>query len=195
MKLIGIEEYFLTAKVQNAWYEIGLELVDPSVGYDAGAMERRLIDLAGQRLALMDVTALDVQALSLTTPALHDLGPVSVESAQRTNDALAATLARHPTRFQAMATLPVSIPDEAALELDRRVGTLGVKGTMLCGRVDTRKLDDPAFAPVLGCAATLGVPVLLHPGTPDMAVRSTYYSGFSPTMDAVFATIGARLAL
>ena len=190
MKLIGIEEHFLTAEVQKAWHKIGLELVDPSVGYHAGAMERRLTNLAGERLALMDETRLDVQVLSLTTPALHDLGPESVEMARRINDAVAAAVARHPDRFQAMATLPVSMPDEAALELERCVGTLGFKGTMLCGRVGTRNLDDPVLAPVLDCAAQLGMPVLLHPRTPDMAVRNAYYSGFSPTVDAVFATAG-----
>jgi hypothetical protein len=107
IKLIGIEEHFLTAEVRDAWHAIVLEAVDPSVGYHAGAIEQRLIDLAKNRLALMDETGLDVQVLSLTTPALHDLGPESVEMARRTNDAVAAAIARHPTRFQALATLPV----------------------------------------------------------------------------------------
>ncbi len=190
MKLIGIEEHFLTAQVRDAWHAIELEAIDPSVGYHAGAIEQRLIDLAGDRLALMDETGLDVQVLSLTTPALHDLGPGSVEMARRTNDAVAAAVARHPTRFQALATLPVSMPDEAAVELERCVQTLGFEGVVLCGRVGKRNLDDPAFAPIFRCAEVLGVPVLLHPRTPDIAVRSAYYSGFSPTIDAVFATAG-----
>ncbi|QYE34566.1 amidohydrolase family protein [Polymorphobacter sp. PAMC 29334] len=190
MKLIGIEEHFLTSAVANAWNAIGLEMSDPSVGYNQGVVGRRLADLAGERLALMDESGLDIQVLSLTTPALHDLGRESVELAQRTNDAVAEAVARHPTRFQAMATLPVSIPDEAALELDRCISTLGFKGTMLCGRVGARHLDDLAFAPILDCAAMLGVPVLLHPRTPPMAVRDAYYSGFSPLVDAGFATVG-----
>jgi hypothetical protein len=33
-----------------------------------------LLDLAEDRLALMDETGLDVQVLSFTTPALHELG-------------------------------------------------------------------------------------------------------------------------
>lgn len=188
--LIGIEEHFLTPAIEHAWHAIGLEATDPSVGYHQGAFGRRLVDLAEERLALMDETGLDVQVLSLTTPALHDLGPESVELAQRTNDAVAEAVARHPARFQAMATLPVSVPDEAALELERCVATLGFKGTMLCGRVGTRHLDDPALAPVLDCAAALAVPVLLHPRTPPAAVRDAYYSGFSPMLDTVFATAG-----
>nr|WP_277355290.1 amidohydrolase family protein [Gluconobacter cerinus] len=77
-------------------------------------------------MALMDETGLDVQVLSLTTPSLHDLGPDSVELARCANDAVAAeAVAHHPDRFQALATLPVGIPDKAALELERCVRTLG----------------------------------------------------------------------
>lgn len=188
--LIGIEEHFLTPAIEHAWQAIGLEATDPSVGFHQGAFGRRLVDLADERLALMDETGLDVQVLSLTTPALHDLGPESIDLARRTNDAVAEAVARHPTRFQAMATLPVSAPEAAALELERCVLTLGFKGTMLCGRVGTLHLDDPAFAPILEQAASLGVPVLLHPRTPPTAVRDAYYSGFSPMVDVGFATVG-----
>lgn len=190
MKLIGIEEHFLTPEVERAWHAIGLDAIDPSVSYHQGAIGRRLADLADERLALMDETGLDMQVLSLTTPALHDLGPESVELAHRTNDAVAEAVARHPSRFQALATLPVAMPDAAALELERCISTLGFKGAILCGRVGARHLDDAVFEPVLECAARLGVPMLLHPRTPTAAVRDVYYSGFSPAMDAVFATVG-----
>lgn len=110
--------------------------------------------------------------------------------ARRTNDGVAAAIARHPTRFEALATLPVSMPEEAAVEFERCVRTLGFRGAMLCGRVGARNLDDPAFAEIFRCAETLGVPVLLHPRTPDLAVRNAYYSGFAPMVDAAFATAG-----
>jgi predicted TIM-barrel fold metal-dependent hydrolase len=190
MKLIGIEEHFLTAEVREAWTAIGLDAVDPSVAFHAGAIESRLLDLAEDRIALMDETGLDVQVLSLTTPSLHDLGADGVDLARRTNDAVAAAVARHPTRFQALATLPVARPEEAALELERCVETLSFKGTMLCGRVVDRNLDDPMFSPIFRSAAALKVPILLHPRVPDLAVRHAYYSGFSPDVDAAFATYG-----
>ena len=190
MKLIGIEEHFLTPEIQETWNAIDLGASDPGAAFHAGEVGKRLFDLAGERLVLMDETGLDVQVLSLTTPALHDLGPDSVEIARRTNDVLAAAVARHPARFQALATLPVAIPEEAALELERCVRTLGFKGAMLCGRVGPRNLDDPAFAPILESAAALRVPILLHPRTPDVAVRRAYYSGFAPEVDAAFASYG-----
>ena len=190
MNLIGIEEHYLTAEIREAWNAIGLDAADPSVALHSGVIEGCLLDLTEGRLALMDETGLDVQVLSLTTPALHDLGPESIDMARRANDALAAAVARHPTRFQALATLPVAMPEEAALELDRCVSTLGFKGTMLCGRVGLRNLDDPALSPIFRCAEALSAPILLHPRTPEMAVRAAYYSGFKPEVEAAFSTYG-----
>ena len=190
MKLIGIEEHYLTPGVRDAWEVVGLANYDPSVAVHSGEVERRLLDLADERLALMDETGLDVQVLSLTTPALHDLGQESVDLARRANDAVAHATSRCPERFQALAALPVTVPQEAALELERCVRTLGFKGAMLCGRVGDRNLDHPDLRPVFESAATLGVPILLHPRTPAAAIRSAYYSGFTPAVDAAFAMYG-----
>jgi len=190
MKLIGIEEHFLTDEIHRAWNAIGLEAVDPSMAFHSGTFEVRLLDLAKARLALMDETGLDVQVLSLTTPMLHDLGPESLELTRRTNDVIAGVIARHPTRFQALATLPVAMPEEAALELERCMNVLGFKGTMLCGRVGDRNLDHPTLSPIFQSAEALGAPILLHPRTPELAVRAAYYSGFTPEVDTVLATAG-----
>jgi predicted TIM-barrel fold metal-dependent hydrolase len=190
MKLIGIEEHFLTPDVGDAWRALGLDASSPMVAHDLGPAAQRLMDLADQRIAHMDETGLDVQVLSLTTPGLHELGPDSVDLARRVNDAVAEAVARHPQRFQALATLPVAAPEAAARELERCVKTLGFKGTMLCGRVGARNLDHPELDPVFAAAAGLHVPVLLHPRTPDDAVRKAYYSGFTPEIDTAFANFG-----
>ena len=190
MKLIGIEEHYLTTDVRDAWKVAGLAATDPCVAIHSGEIERRLLDLADERLALMDETGLDAQVLSLTTPAMHDLGRESAELACRANDAVAATITRWPNRFQGMATLPVSSPQEAARELERCVVSLGFKGVMLCGRFADCNLDNIHFRPLLESAAALRVPVFIHPRTPPMAVRSVYYSGFAPEVDAALAMYG-----
>jgi uncharacterized protein len=190
MKLIGVEEHFVTSDIRAAWAtsSIGQEGTDV---FDRGEIEERLDDLDEGRLALMDESGVDVQVLSVSTPALHNLeAEESVDLARRTNDLAAATVAKYPTRFQAFATLPTAAPVEAALEFERCVTRLGFVGTMLCGRTREKNLDHPEFLPIFETAEKLGVPVFLHPQVPQRGVRDAYYSGFSEQIDAAFATFG-----
>jgi hypothetical protein len=188
MKLIAIEEHFLTPDIRAAWASsaIGQE---GTAAFDLGAIEERLDDLGDGRIALMDEGGVDVQVLSVTTPALHNLEPdESVLLAQRTNDLVAATIARHPARFQGFATLPTASPADAARELERSVRDLGLAGAMLCGRTRDKNMDHPDFLPMFETAARLGVPLFVHPQIPQRAVRDVYYSGFGDAVDTAFAT-------
>ena len=188
MKLIAIEEHFLTAEIRAAWASsaIGQE---GTAGFDRGEIEERLDDLGPGRIALMDESGVDVQVLSVTTPALHNLEPdESVVLARRTNDLVAATIAHDPERFQGFATLPTASPAEASRELERAVRHLGLAGAMLCGRTREKNLDHPDFLPLFETAATLGVPLFVHPQIPPRAVRDVYYSGFGDAVDTAFAT-------
>lgn len=189
-KLIAIEEHFLTRDIRAAWaaFAIGSE---GTASFDQGALEARLDDLGAQRLALMDESGVDVQVLSVTTPALHNLEPApSVALARQTNDLVAATIAKYPTRFQGFATLPTAAPEQVAPELARCVTQLGLKGAMLCGRTRAKNLDHPDFWPLFKMAATLGVPLFIHPQIPQRAVREVYYSGFGDLVDTAFAAFG-----
>jgi uncharacterized protein len=189
-KLIGIEEHFLTADIRAAWAAsaIGQEITG---GFDRGEIEEPLDDLGEQRLALMDESGIDVQVLSVTTPALHNLEPEeSIALARRTNDLVAATVAKYPTRFQGFAMLPTAAPEEAALELERGVTRLGLMGSMLCGRTREKNLDHLDFFPMFETAARLGVPLFIHPQIPQRAVRDVYYSGFNDQIDTAFAAFG-----
>lgn len=188
MKLIAIEEHFLTAEIRAAWASsaIGQE---GTAGFDQGEIEKRLDDLGKGRIALMDESGVDVQVLSVTTPALHNLeAEESVILARRTNDLLAATIANYPTRFQGFATLPTASPKDAALELERSVRHLGFAGALLCGRTREKNLDHPDFLPMFETAAKLRVPLYVHPQIPQRAVREVYYSGFGDSIDTAFAT-------
>lgn len=189
-KLIGIEEHFVTADIRAAWAASALGQ-EGTAGFDRGEIEERLEDLGKHRLALMDESGVDVQVLSVTTPALHNLEPAeSVILAKQTNDWIAATVEKYPTRFQGFATLPTAEPEQAALELERTVTRLGLMGTMLCGRTREKNLDHPDFLPMFETAARLGVPVFIHPQIPQRAVREVLYSGFGDQIDTAFATFG-----
>jgi predicted TIM-barrel fold metal-dependent hydrolase len=189
-KLIAIEEHFLTPDIRAAWATsvIGQEGTDR---LDQGIIDERLNDLGEQRLSLMDESGVDVQVLSVTTPALHNLEPAqSVTLAQHTNDLIAKTVAEHPTRYQGFATLPMPSPDHIAPELERSVRQLGLLGAMLCGRTRDKNLDHPDFRPMFETAAALNVPLYIHPQIPQRAVRDALYSGFGDPVDTAFATFG-----
>jgi predicted TIM-barrel fold metal-dependent hydrolase len=190
MKLNGIEEHFLTPEVRDAW-AAPETAEDPTAGLHQGRIGELLEDLGEERLRLMDETGLDVQVLSLTSPGLHNLdGPASVALARRTNDLLAAAVARHPERFQGFAALPTPAPEEAPRELERCVRELGFKGAMLCGRTRDKHLDHEDFRPLLERAEQLRVPLFIHPQIPQRAVRDACYSGFSEPVDLALATFG-----
>jgi predicted TIM-barrel fold metal-dependent hydrolase len=190
MKIISIEEHFLTRQIAAAW-EASVLGSDGTGNFDQGEIRQRLEDIGEGRLTLMDESGIDVQVLSVTTPALHNLEPAeSVLLAASTNDLVAASIARHPTRFQGFAVLPMPAPDEAASELRRAVTQRGLRGAMVCGRTRDKNLDHPDFLPMLRTAADLNVPVFIHPQIPQASVRAALYGGFGEPVDTAFAAFG-----
>jgi predicted TIM-barrel fold metal-dependent hydrolase len=163
----------------------GLEL------FTGGERERRLADLGEERLRDMDTQGVDLAVISVTTPATQPLAPAeAVALAREANDQAAAAVAAHPDRLAAFATLPTPDPDAAAHELERSVTQLGFRGAMLHGRTGDRHLDDPALRGVFERAATLGVPIYLHPQMPSPEVRRLYYDGFGDVVSGYFASGG-----
>jgi predicted TIM-barrel fold metal-dependent hydrolase len=190
MKIVAIEEHFLSEDVRAAWATPSARQ-DGSELLNHGEVKDRLVELSDARIARMDEGGVDVQVLSLTSPGLHNLEPAEgIALARQTNDLIAATIAGRPDRFDGFATMPVTAPQEAAAELERCVRDLGMKGAMLFGRTGDRNLDHPDFLPILEMAAHLRVPLFIHPQVPTRAVREAYYSGFSPEVDFAFAAFG-----
>lgn len=181
MKLIAIEEHFLTPEVKAAW--TAAPISDDSTRLNGGVIDERLCDLGEGRLSIMDETGVDVQVLALTAPGLHNLEADSIVLARQTNDFLAATVASRPERFQGLATLPIAIPRGAVQELERGVRELGMKGAMLYGRVRDKNLDHADFWPVFEAAAALKIPLFIHPQIPQQSVRQALYSGLGDGVD------------
>jgi uncharacterized protein len=192
MKIVALEEHFLMPTVCEAWLHVDPAFRDPTTQLVSSAeLDARLEDLADLRLQQMDESGVDVQVLSLTTPALQGLDPEpAVELARQANDLIGETVRRWSDRFEGFATISTPSPNEAARELERAVTTLGCKGAMLFGRTRDRNLDHPDFLPIFEMAANLRVPIYLHPQVPAPAVREAYYSGFGDQVDGVFAASG-----
>jgi len=95
VKLIGLEEHFVTAEVLKAWQELEPEWQDLSLTPSThGDSARRLADLETERLADMDRTGLDVQVLSLSTPGVQNLDPADAVALQTTTNDIVADATR-----------------------------------------------------------------------------------------------------
>ncbi len=163
MRMIGLEEHFVTEEL--AAYGAGTaKLAQPHVWAEAS---RRLLDLTGERLEVMDAAGLDVQVLSLNSPGIQaESDPaLAVKAAAAVNELTAATIAEHPTRFAGFAALPLQDPVPAADELERAVHDLGLKGALVNAHTQGRYLDHPSLRVVWERAEALDVPLYLHPAT------------------------------
>lgn len=86
--------------------------------------------------------------------------------ARRVNGYAAGLLRDHPTRFGALALLPLPQIGAAVAEVAHALGTLGLDGAVLQASYDGRTLADPAFAPVLAELDRREAYVFVHPGAP-----------------------------
>ncbi|SFI99821.1 amidohydrolase family protein [Amycolatopsis sacchari] len=183
MRTITLEEHFATRAFAEgpARHVVG-----------QGDFLNRLCDLDELRLAEMDEAGIDVQVLSLTAPGTEQLDADDARDwARTTNDELAEAVRRHPDRFAGFAALPMADPAAAADELSRMVETHGFVGAVVNGHIRGRYLDDEFFAPVLGKAEELGVPVYLHPTPPPGPVVEASYTGnFSERVSFALAAAG-----
>ncbi|MCW2933878.1 MAG: amidohydrolase [Actinomycetia bacterium] len=181
MRIVAIEEHHIIPEMSSY---MDLSWLPPVV-------QGRLHATADERLAGMDAAGIDMQVLSVVLPMPRMLpAETAVPLAAKANGELHGMVAAHPDRFAAFATLPVTVPDAAAAELERAVGELGFVGTMISGTIGGRFLDDPFFSPVLETAARLNVPVYLHPGPPPKPVADVYYTGFPDRVNQILATAG-----
>ena len=141
MRIVGLEEHFVTPDVLAAWHALDARWQDPALQHhERGEIGARLADLGERRLADMDETGLDVQVLSLTAPGVQSLEPADAIRLQASsNELIADAVRRRPDRFQGFATLATPDPHAAAAELERAVTTLGLHGGMLFGRTRARQ--------------------------------------------------------
>lgn len=172
MKIIALEEHHLhpalakasgahmanQAKFMQGWNS---RFTDSPPQHIAPAAEsaQKLFTTAEARLADMDAAGIDIQVLSHGGAPQLAAMPDALNLHRAANDALADTIAQHPTRFLGFATLPWQDPDAATQELYRCTQELGFKGALINGRPRGQDfLDHPDFAPLLQAFSELGVP-------------------------------------
>jgi aminocarboxymuconate-semialdehyde decarboxylase len=130
------------------------------------------LDMAQDRLAVMDAQGIDMEALSINPIwyALERDLVAKVISVQ--NDKLAEVSAANPERFVAFASVALQYPDLAVQQLEHGIKKLGLRGVAVGSRVGALEFADPRFHPFWAKAEELGVLVFIHPaGTPELNKR------------------------
>jgi len=142
-----------------------------------------------QRVAEMDEAGIDMQILSVTTPQVYFLqGQAAVDLARRCNDYLADIVRSYPTRFRALASVPLTAdPDAAVREFVRCLDDLGMVGAIIGSNIDGRPIDDPAFDAFYAEADRRGTTLFIHPMVPaGIEVMNPY--ALAPLVGFMFDT-------
>ena len=123
----------------------------------------------GDRLAQMDQSVVDVQALSINPYWYRAERDTVAKMIRVQNEALAGFCASEPDRFVAFATAALQYPDLAAEQVEHAVKTLGFRGIGVGGSVAGEELANPKFHPFWAKCEELGVLVFMHPlGTREL---------------------------
>lgn len=93
----------------------------------------------------------------------------------RLNDSLADALASRNDAFIGLASVPLAEPEQAARELERAVGELGLRGVTIGSLVADFTLDDPRLEPFWAAAEATRAVILLHPSEIPGADRMRRY--------------------
>ena len=180
-KRIATEEAWTTPEIMAEWRKLREQKPADEPGFlslwggimdrgdgDPRGIIRRLLEMDKGRIADMDAAGIDVQLLLLTSPGVqvfsdHDK---AVKLAADSNDQLAQHIRKHPDRYEGLAAIAPQNPKAAALELDRAVKRLGLKGAVINSHTKGEYLDDIKFWDIFEAAEALDVPIYIHPNTP-----------------------------
>ena len=122
--------------------------------------------LSDEDLLLNDIRAGRIGARVVNIPAqlIADAdGRLPHDTIMAANDHVAELTARHPERIHGLASVDAYDGDRSASEAERAIRDLGLRGLFVdCARGELM-IDAPQARPTLQIAATLGVPVFVHP--------------------------------
>lgn len=133
------------------------------------------LDLGAGRIAAMDAAGVDTQILLLGAPGVQIFDAVQgSELAALANDRIATLQNREPYRFAALTSIAPQDPGRAALEIERGVRGLGLKGVLINSHTRGEYLDAPKFRPIFEAAQALDTPIYIHPRDPSPEMLAPY---------------------
>jgi predicted TIM-barrel fold metal-dependent hydrolase len=121
-------------------------------------------------LSFMDRYEIAACVLSVPDAANHGVGQEVRDVARRINEILADAVARHPTRFGAVATLPAQDSDDALTEMTHALDVLGMDGVATSTSINETYLGEAKFDPWFEEMNRRGVTLFIHPTITETSV-------------------------
>jgi len=119
------------------------------------------------RKTVLQQYGLDTQLISFTAPGtLVETPARSTVLSQKINDLFAGIQSDDPEIFPALGTLPLNDPAASAIELERALTQLGLKGITLFSNANGVALSDKRFWPIYEKANDLHAVFFIHPTYP-----------------------------
>ncbi|MSO20094.1 MAG: hypothetical protein EXQ56_06455 [Acidobacteria bacterium] len=153
------------AHVPEAWepvkdYEVGETLRTTLSGVRGAALN---IHNVNDRLRVMDVQGIDVEAVSITAFWYGAPRDAVAELIRIQNEKLFQLVAAHPDRFVALASVALQFPYLAAEQLERAMRQQGMRGCLIGTSVNGEELSSARLRPFWAKADELGALVFIHP--------------------------------
>ena len=155
-----------------SWTMTNLANAPPAARPAVEALNR---NLQSQDALLASVETAGIAARVINTPTafIEDAdGKVPPGTIERINDRMAELVAKHPGKLYGLATVDAFSGDDGAREVTRAVKDLKLRGLFLESAKRDLLLGAKETRPTLAAAASLGVPVFVHPLTdPELHKR------------------------
>lgn len=183
MKIITVEEHFMSKEVNDRYNEI----VKPKTKLEKANFEfvnnfvnkGEVTNLSDERIKFMDENGVDIQIVGYgnNSPMHLKKEDGAVDLCKKANDELFEATEKYKGRIFGYATLPICDSEEAVKELERCINQLDFRGLMLNGGFEGHFLDEEKFYPIFKKCEELDIPVYLHPTEVFEEVSNKYYVG------------------
>jgi aminocarboxymuconate-semialdehyde decarboxylase len=130
-----------------------------------------------ERLRDLDEMGIDIQVVKPPPTQCYYTVPIdiAVKATRIVNEGIAEYVVRQPDRFVGLASVPLTDGDEAAVELERSMRRLGLKGAQVLTNVAGAELSAPQFATFWKKAEELAALIVIHPNGFTEGQRLTRY--------------------
>jgi predicted TIM-barrel fold metal-dependent hydrolase len=157
----------------------------PPAARPAWEVTNRLLQTQSELLASVENAGIAARVINTPTAFIEDAdGNPPAGAHQRINDRMAELCGKHPGKLYGLATVDAFNGDAGAREVTRAVKELGLRGVFVESAKRDLILGEKETRPMLAAAASLGVPVFVHPLTDPTLHKRFMRSG----------RIGVRLA-